>query len=422
MMKQNLIQKTLIALCLTAIASLSACTQTTPAQPTYAEHLYTKSNANGTVEIVKGAPTGADANLEMTNAKKVTHTFSDGSSVTWDIEDNTVFFNKLDLDYGITTADKMFDAVLDGEIRLHKIQSRAVLADGTCAGFSIGILCIKNLALEKAPNQTFNFTFASPPRGAQVASEDTKITVRAAVKIWNEKLVASAIHTKLKWVELPSVVGSDTVQIYEVANPNFCGAVNHIGYQKSNNTIAISSYNVWNQPDACPSKLRTVLHEMGHQMGLFHEDSRCDRSTKGPLEFAFYSTFYERDNQTGPKLTVAQEQYYLETKCNLVQGGLSDDVTEIVPGSSYDITPYDVGSIMHHRADKNLWKFNKPQSGASGPIGINFRFKLSEGQTTMSDSQKAQLKLIGNSEVPSAYDIFAIADLYRCIPTKSECQ
>jgi Astacin (Peptidase family M12A) len=419
-MKQNLIQKTITALCLMAIASFSACTQTTPAQPTYAAHLYTKSDAKGLVEIVSGAPTDADANLEMTNATKVTHTFSDGSSVTWDIEDNTVFFNKLDLDYGITSADKMFNAVLDGEVRLHKIQSRAVLADGTCAGFSIGILCIQTSGVEKAPNQTFNFTFDSPK--GQVATEDTKIKVRAAVKIWNDKLAASAIHTRLKWVESPSFVNPDIVRIYEVANPNFCGVVDHIGYKKSNNTIAISSFNVWNQPDACPSKLRTILHEMGHQMGLFHEDSRCDRSTKGPLEFVFYSTFNERDNYTGPKLTTAQEQYYMETKCNLVQGGLSDDVTEIVPGSSYDITPYDIDSIMHHRANKNLWKFNKPNAGASGPIGINFRFKLSEGQTTMSDSQKAQLKLIGNSETPSAYDIFAIADLYRCIPTKPECQ
>jgi hypothetical protein len=419
-MKQNLIQKTMLTLCLIAIASFSACTQTTPAQPTYAAHLYTKSNANGSVEIVKGAPTDADANLEMTNAKKVTHTFSDGSLVTWNVEDTAVYFDGMDLDYGVTSADKMFNAVFDGEVRLHKIQSRAVLADGTCAGFSIGVLCIQASGVEKAPNQTFNFTFASPK--SQFASEDTKSKVRDAVRIWNEKLATSSIHTKLKWVEVPSFINPDTVRIYEVANPNFCGAVDHIGYKTSSNTIAISSYNVWNQPDACPSKLRTVLHEMGHQMGLFHEDSRCDRSTKGPLEFAFYSTFYERDNQTGPKLTTAQEQNYLETNCNFVQGGLSDDVTEIVPGSVYDITPYDTGSIMHHRADKNLWKKNKPQSGASGPIGINFRFKLSEGQTTMSDSQKAQLKLIGNSETPSAYDIFAIADSYRCPLTKPECQ
>jgi hypothetical protein len=427
MMKQNLIQKTMMTLCLMAIASFSACTQTTPAQPTYAAHLYTKSDAKGSVEIVSGAPTDADANLEMTNAKKVTHTFSDGSSVTWNIENNGIFFDGVDLDYGVTSADKMFNAVLDGEVRLNKIHSRAVLADGQCAGFSIGVLCIKR-DVTLAPNQTFNFTFDQPTvltkYGIGVAaSEDTKMAVRAAVKIWNDKFAASSIHTKLKWVELPNyVAGSGMVRIFEVNDPLHCGVTNHVGYG-SFNTIAISTITSWGvRGKICPaSKLRTVLHEMGHKMGLFHEHSRCDRSTKGPLEFYFFSNFSQRDSYAaGPKITAADEEKFLENNCGVI-GGLSDDVEAILPGSTYDITPYDVGSIMHYPTTHNLISKNSDQR-PPGYIGISFRFKFLEGQTTPSDNQTSQLMLIGRNEEPSTYDMFAIADLYRCPLTKPECK
>lgn len=41
----------------------------------------------------------------------------------------------------------------------------------------------------------------------------------------------------------------------------------------------------------------------------------------------------------------------------------------------------------------------------------------------MTSDQKLQLAKIGNSLMPSAYDVFALSDLYRCIDrgTPNEC-
>jgi hypothetical protein len=67
---------------------------------------------------------------------------------------------------------------------------------------------------------------------------------------------------------------------------------------------------------------------------------------------------------------------------------------------------------MHYTASSNLDKSLSLPNDA----GVSFRFKTSATQPSMSESQKAQLKKIGKTEIPSPYDVFAIADLYRCKP------
>lgn len=170
--------------------------------------------------------------------------------------------------------------------------------------------------------------------GSEVASEEIQ-KVQDAVAHWNEK-------TTLKFIQR-TPANADTIENYiHILPAEGCGS--YVGYVGR-------AQELWINPNCTTG---SIIHEIGHAVGLFHEHTRADR-----------------DNY----ITVLWENIPESKQFNF---DIMDDGVEVI----YD---YDYGSIMHYGT--TFFSSNgEPTIEAPDGISIGQREALSVGDITTVDA------------------------------------
>jgi len=172
--------------------------------------------------------------------------------------------------------------------------------------------------------------------------------IRDGIKEWERK-------TCIRFVEIDSDDASKEDGYIEFTSGKKRQCYAHVGF--------IGGRQVVNIDDGC-STTGIVLHELGHALGLHHEQSRPDRDS--------YVRIYNENIKEGTALNFKK---YSFSEVNTVG------------------TPYDYGSIMHY----NLYSFSK-----------NKRKTLDAIRPVPSGTDIGQRKYL------SKYDIQAVKNYYGC--------
>lgn len=155
---------------------------------------------------------------------------------------------------------------------------------------------------------------------------------------------------------LPRTTHSSWIIFRRTPDANICGS-SPVGRQGGGQVVLIN--------DNC--SIGPVIHEIGHSLGSWHEQSRCDR-----------------DN-------------YVQILWNNVVSGRSDQFQKYCNGAD-DYWVYDEGSIMHYRSNA----FGKPN-------GMG-------GELTTINSLRNRNWMMGQRDSLSTIDMYTLNHMYRPYP------
>ena len=311
------------------------------------------------VHTVSSSPElSANTIKAFANAKEILHTFSDGSEITFYMVGEHVFTDGTDI--AVTTQAKLPDFVSNRETSLNSLTTQGI-------GFVPGATDVDGTAnlWPSAKNaNVIYYTIGTFP-------SSLKPYVTEAINEWNATAVA--IKFKLK----PTTTSYKTASILwtsgsgTLAEPifNALGCQNvpaytaGIGYQDDGlgfpvgNTVYMNAKCQSKYEANIPEFKRTVQHEMGHVVGLWHEQQRCDRDnylsltvtpTPSSLNLPYYFNYGKRCEtnikQYGPYDYKAIMHYGLGTGTS---SGLNISVKRrgTLPYLSYCGTPDDIGDF-----------------------------------------------------------------------------
>lgn len=143
--------------------------------------------------------------------------------------------------------------------------------------------------------------------------------------------------------------GGDYIIFRRTTDPNICGQ-SAVGRQGGGQVLLVHDY----------CGVGTVIHELGHALGFWHEQSRCDRD------------------------------YFVEILWANIKDGYSSNFDSYCGSGTTDMEQYDEGSVMHYRADA----FSK------------------NGQPTIR-SRRGLDYLMGQRNGLSTNDVYTINRMYR---------
>ena len=197
------------------------------------------------------------------NPGEITYTFSSGEQAELSIIDGDVVTNE---DAFVAEATELDTLFVEYQSYLNQIDSaKSTPVDGMVSGFSAGVnpreVCVfkfvgcwkRKIIDPRWPNNTVYFEFH------RKVSEANRQIIRNLVADWNNR-------TSVRWVEDTSRFSR---VMFKVKKINACG-ISPVGRTGIPQKIKI-------HPDCV--RQRTVHHEMGHAVGLDHEQQRCDRDS-----------------------------------------------------------------------------------------------------------------------------------------------
>jgi Astacin (Peptidase family M12A) len=230
-------------------------------------------------------------------AKRRTHTFSNGETVTYMVYEGIIF----DGDVVLGTYKQLFDAIKDYEKEIAKrgkfygeITPQGAFYQNYCANRAFFILWCIDYARDIWPSSTLYIDRDTITRNFTTAQQND-------------------IFRALNYID----ASTDVIVVYRTSGAR-------VGFTKAGSgCFATPGYTPREQPqtinlsDNCfSSDNRAVVHEIGHALGLMHEHQRNDRNS-----------------------------YISINTSNLTQKGL-DNLSVTYPPSSQ--TAYDYASIMHY--------------------------------------------------------------------------
>lgn len=206
-----------------------------------------------------GSALDADTIKRVTEAKSLIHTFSDGRTIT--------LFN---VDGHLSTGgDILIGSVeelpgwierYEREIRMVHPQGVGVDPDGCWSSIStlFGSVCVQYGSSQLWSNKRVPFVIDSGITGTR------RTRLQEAIDAWNDSSV------DVKFVPNTSILPTAHVKFVRTKD-GACGS-SYVGNQGD----------IFGQPinirEDC-FRTRTIHHEMGHAVGLWHEQQRCDRNS-----------------------------------------------------------------------------------------------------------------------------------------------
>ncbi len=232
--------------------------------------------------------TPADAAKLKLTGVIIEHTFSDKSMMRYQNVANHAIHNG---DEAIADTEKLPEYVEFVEKEIAKgvtIKPQSIsLNPSGCSGYVI--FCV---------NPTSNYLWTVhviPYEYENTVTAAQQVLIRASIDRWNALNSASGL--RVIWQYKTVYTGVDRTVIFKsvAAGNAYCGQA-YIGYQGRVSTAAFKRdyINVnTNPPQGTCFNDRTLHHEMGHVIGLPHEQTRCDRD-----QFVVYvrNDFYEGTN------------------------------------------------------------------------------------------------------------------------------
>ena len=192
-------------------------------------------------------------------------------------------------------------------------------------------------------------------------TEDEQQVIEEAIAVWSRETCVRFIEktTELDYIRF-------------ITSPKACSS--HVGRNGGVQNISLTGN--------CASKERVILHEIGHALGLWHEQSRPDRD--------LYVTIYPENIKEG------KHHNFQKKKALYID---------------YQGTEYDYGSIMHYRGNsfvrkncsscKTLNVTNQPTYDAQGRPALG-------RTTTLSTRDIAQINHLYNCPAPGTHGLLAV--------------
>jgi Astacin (Peptidase family M12A) len=309
-----------------------ACTQ--PSQPTSGTAV-PGTGIERTVQNAATQPTtdnyvpdietsSKDENLDQetekkikTKLKKIQHTFSNGEKLRYIIAEYDQVITGIDHGITFARAEDLPKLIKEREAGFKKLKTKAV-------GKIYGSGAIW-------PNNVIPYSIEAGFTTSERAA------IEQAIVWWNN----SAIGVKYK----PHSGQWNGVKFVSTS-ANTCSA--NVGLA-SWNLWAISAQHITLSPN-CSFEIspgvyaiRTILHEMGHTAGLWHEQQRCDRDSFVYVTYPWWDI-----------------------------GNGAVNYGKICPPESLDYGMYDFSSVMHYQYGSNgadAWMYGYGNNMTSGPIG-----------------------------------------------------
>jgi len=136
---------------------------------------------------------------------------------------------------------------------------------------------------------------------------------------------------------------------------------------------------------SCRNKvgLGSVMHEVGHVLGLTHEQQRPDASSESKGYGPYLKVYWDTINKEGKLNSYkANEHAYV---------GSADDSNGSGPDPHVGHAPYDFQSIMHYGG------------------------RISEEQPFFATIPADQARFVGNRKFLTEHDVKAVSDMYQCV-------